>query len=409
MTTKSLPALLLRNPLRRWAPPGAFPALVAAAVLVACGGGGGSTGIASNPPPQSSPTLFASGPITGFGSVIVNGVRFDDSSATITDDSGRALGEAELHLGMQADVDGEDHDGRGAAHSIQVHSAIVGPVGAVDVAGGTINVLDQTVAISATTAFDDAIVGGLQGVTVGEVLAVHAQFDAAAQVYRATRVESDSAAAQFKIRGTVTALDPTAKTLQIGATQIAYDAASGVPATLAVGSVIVARLKTTPLAGVWSAIRIDDGRPHMDDHDEAHLRGIVSAFTSATSFSVDGTPVDASKATFPNGQGVVALGVSVEVEGQLVSGVLVAKSVAVEDAHAGHGQDVELHGTIGALDTAAQTFVLRGSRVSYAGSVVFRDGTLAALVEGLFVEVKGGLSADGTTVVASEIDLKPAD
>jgi hypothetical protein len=58
-------------------------AVVAAAAVVglaACGGGGSSS---STPQPaaQSAPVV-SSGAITGFGSVFVNGVRFETSSAT---------------------------------------------------------------------------------------------------------------------------------------------------------------------------------------------------------------------------------------------------------------------------------------------------------------------------------------
>ena len=56
-------------------------ALLFAAILGGCGGGvdsGGTGGAAT----------YANGPITGSGSIIVNGVRFDDSAAAISDDSG---------------------------------------------------------------------------------------------------------------------------------------------------------------------------------------------------------------------------------------------------------------------------------------------------------------------------------
>ena len=58
--------------------PHQFLLLAAFALLTGCGGGGGvdsgGTGV--------TPSVSA-GPITGFGSVIVAGVRFDDSTATV--------------------------------------------------------------------------------------------------------------------------------------------------------------------------------------------------------------------------------------------------------------------------------------------------------------------------------------
>jgi len=67
-----------------------FPKLFLAAILVTgCGGGGG--GGSGSDPAQSS---FTAGPITGFGSVIVNGIRFDVSGANVADDEDGCKGKA---------------------------------------------------------------------------------------------------------------------------------------------------------------------------------------------------------------------------------------------------------------------------------------------------------------------------
>lgn len=57
-----------------------------ALLLAACGGGGGGE------PPRAQASSFTSGAITGFGSVIVNGVRFDDAAAELVDEDGQRLG-----------------------------------------------------------------------------------------------------------------------------------------------------------------------------------------------------------------------------------------------------------------------------------------------------------------------------
>ena len=49
---------------------------------------------------------------------------------------------------------------------------------------------------------------------------------------------------------------------------------------------------------------------------------------------------------------------------------------------------------------------LRGVTVSYAGPVLFKDGSEADLANDRQVEVKGVLSTDGTQVVATEIDFE---
>src|SRR6478609_9453528 len=78
-----------------------FPVLLLVLLLAACGGGVDSGGTGA--PAESS---SASGPITGFGSVIVNGVHFDDSNAGITDGEGMARQRQDLKLGMTTVIKG---------------------------------------------------------------------------------------------------------------------------------------------------------------------------------------------------------------------------------------------------------------------------------------------------------------
>jgi hypothetical protein len=83
------------------------------AALVACGGGDSGTvalpgtGGTGTPllPGTGGTGIFALGPITGFGSVWVNGVRYDDSTASVLLD-GVAASSAELRVGMVAGLQG---------------------------------------------------------------------------------------------------------------------------------------------------------------------------------------------------------------------------------------------------------------------------------------------------------------
>jgi len=380
-------------------------ATVLVAFLSACGGGGGGLG-STVPPGGTASATYAFGPIRGFGSVIVNGVRFDDSAATISDDDGSRLTSADLHLGMVAEVEaGDNQGGRAKASSIVVHSAIVGPVAAVDPGTGSVSVLGQTVTTDAQTAFDDTLAGGLAALAPGDVIKVYGAFDAASQSYLATRIERDAGATQFKLRGTLASVDMTLKIAVIGGATIDFSGATGVPANLVVGDVVVARLALAQANGMWVATTLGFGQREVHDHGEAHLSGTIGDFVDSTHFSVDGTPVDATGARFPDGTDGIVAGATVEVEGAITGGVLIATSVSLESEHDGHGQDIELHGTISGLDTTAQTFLLRGSVVSYGGSVSYTGGTVATLANGIHVEVRGDLSADGTQVVATLIDF----
>ncbi len=375
------------------------------ATLAACGGGGGADDSGHT---GASPFSYTAGAISGFGSIIVNGVRFDDSAAAVVDDQGHAVGHDALQLGSQVEIEGGRIDratGRATAMTIRVGSELLGAVSAVDAAAGTLVLLGQTIEVSATTAFDDSLPGGLPAVAVGAVLEVHAQLDTARGVYRASRIEAAAGATSFKLRGVVAALDTGAKTFQIGHAVVNYAQVAQVPGNLANGAWLKMRLQPTQVAGQWVATALDDGRRGRGDSaSEAEVKGFITAWTSATRFSVDGLPVDASAATFREGQTGIVLGARVEVEGAVVNGVLVATQVHLEDeGHEGHGEDYELHGTLSALDTGAQTFTLRGVLVDYGSVSTWRGLTVTDLANDLKVEVKGSWSADRSRLVASRI------
>ena len=62
--------------------------------LASCGGGVGTGGTGGDA------SAYAAGPITGFGSVFVGGVRFDDSAAAVEDADGSSRTRDDLRLGM---------------------------------------------------------------------------------------------------------------------------------------------------------------------------------------------------------------------------------------------------------------------------------------------------------------------
>lgn len=383
-------------------------ALTATALLLAACGGGGGDGATGSAGTGATTSTLTEGPITGFGSIIVNGVRFDDSAAAVSDDDDAASGRDRLKLGMQVEIESEsvsdDGSGRKArAARVRFGSEIVGPVqGAPDVSNGRLTVLGQTVEVSAATVFAQS--GGLAALHAGDVLEVHAQYDSASAAYRATRIELRGSVDAFRLRGVVSSL--TASTFRIGGATIDYVALSPqLPATaLADGQRVRVRLAPTQTAsGVWNALAVRSGQRGVDDFAEASLHGTITAFSSATQFSVDGIPVDASSAVFPDGRDALAVGVEVEVEGPVVAGVLMARKVALEDErHGAATREVELHGTTSGYD--GQRFVLRGLTVQLTAATVFRGVSPADLARSdLRIELKGELAADGVTLLASRI------
>ncbi len=404
------------SPLRQGA---AVLCTAALAVLAACGGGGSSSPTTSSGG-TSQATAFSQGPISGFGSIIVNGVRWDDSAARVEDEDGVAHDSRDLKLGMMVSVDGGsvDHSSSsGKAMSIRFGSETKGPIDSVDLANSSFVVLGITVVVDVNTVFDASISGGVAGLDAAQVVEVHGIFDAANNRITATRVEREDSTSNYKMRGTITAIDLTAKTFLLGTQKVSFAALAALPSWVAEGVQAKAVLSTTPdSAGNWVATKLRPIGTSVEDRSEAEVEGSITAFTSATEFEVNGMKVDASKATLPADTSGMGLGAHVEVKGAVVDGVLVATSVKLEDEghHGGGGDDhggtpreFELHGTIaaGTLDATAKTFSLRGITVSFAGTVEYKDGTEASLKDGVQLEVKGTLSADGTMLDATRIEF----
>jgi hypothetical protein len=371
------------------------------ALLAACGGGGSDA-------VGSTANALTVGPIGGLGSIIVGGVRFDDSAARIEDDDdGASHSRSELRLGMMVEVESSainDAAGTAVAALIRFGSEIKGPVASIDAAAQTIRVLDQTVEVRAETVFAPGL-AGFASLAVGQILEIHALFDAGSGRYLATRIELEDNANEYRLRGLISALDTTAKTFRINDAVISYANVTELP-TLANGLRVRVRLQTTQVNGQWIATRVRLGVRRVDDFFEARLRGFVTAFTSSAAFEVNGIPVNGSGASFEPNAAAVALGVLVEVRGRAENGTIIAARVKVIDRLGDDWQRVELHGTMSALDTTAKTFVLREVTVNYSRVVEWDDGRESDLANGKELEVKGVWSEDRRVLFALRVEFE---
>jgi hypothetical protein len=374
------------------------------ALLVAACGGGVETG-------GTGPTggAYVEGPITGFGSIIVGGVRFEDTGARIDDADGR--GRDALRLGARVEVESGPiaTDGSGArsatATRVRIASDLVGPVTQVGPGGASIQVLGQSVVVTAATVVD-GVVGGSPALTVGDIVEVHGfvRPDAVFDAYVATRIEKrGDAPAAFRVRGVVRDLAGT--TLRIGSQPFDLGATPP-PAGLTNGVFVRLTVGTQQLGGRWpvSAIELESRR--VDDREEAEVEGVITALTSVTRFAVNGIEVDASNATFEDGTGGVLLGARVKVRGASSSGVLVARSVDLRgDDDPFDNDGIDLRDRIADLNTGAKTFSVRGVTVFYGNVQRYDNGGEANLANTVCVRVRATLSADRTRVEATRIEF----
>lgn len=368
--------------------------LAGAALAPLSGCGGGSTNISGLS--TGGTGSFSNGTVNGLGSIIVNGIRYDDSQAHVQHSDGTAATHA-FQLGMVVTVEGSPVSGSVSAGTatatatrISYDSEWIGPVGSVDTLTSTFTLLGNTVSVSSATVFDGAGVTHLATLGAEHWVEVYGYLNTATQTLQATRVEVRASAPNaYKLSGLITNLRHDRCTL--GALTL-RDVQSQADVSLSEGLLVRTVLATTPDdAGHWPVTQVQVLDQLLSDLEvseaqEAELKGRITAYRSVTDFSVNGLAVDASGVSGVATLGL-ALGSSVEVHGVVTQGIVVASQIERRQEQDDDSDAFELHGTITALDTRASTFVLRGYTLYCTDQTQFElDG--ATLAVGLRVEAK---------------------
>lgn len=402
-----------------------FPALLALLLVTACGGGsGGGDGPIINPPPSNGivRTGMVLGPISSFGSVVVNGIHYDTDDAVITIDGAPGT-EADLRVGQVVRIVAELEDGEttGTASSVDFDDNVEGPIASIDLAAGRFVVLGQTVQVSADTSFDDDITPrSLEGLAVGDFVEVSGLVTADGSI-DATRIERSAASGELEVRGIVANLDTVNHRFEINGLVVDYSGAQldDFPAGgIADGQAVEAKGDTTGAGGELIATRVEfEGSAVTGEEDDfAEVEGYISRFASATDFDVAGVTVTTNSSTeFDGGSAAdLALNAKVEVEGVFdADGRLVATKVDFRG-----GNDVRVVGFVDAVDAANDSITVLGipvdtdtlTRFEDKSSADVRPLTVDDLNAGDYVELRGAESPAGSgRVLAAILERDDAD
>lgn len=282
--------------------------------------------------------VSAHGAITGFGSIVVNGVHYSLDTATVRID-GSLAAEADLALGQVVTINGTREAGvaRAAAETVTVTSNVQAPVTAIDAAAHSFSVLGQTVRASADTVFE---LGGrapaVSSLIVGGPVRVSG-FVAADGSIEAARVEERAAHVELRVSGKVERLSRSAARFDINALTVSYSSAAviegfstGEPSE---GDEVVVTSRAvaangTLLADTLERVRGDVG---LRAGDEFEVEGLITRFVSPEDFSVAGVAVTTTAATrYEHGSpSSLALDLKVHVSGR-VNGALQREASKVE-------------------------------------------------------------------------------
>jgi hypothetical protein len=381
------------------------------AVLVSCGGdgavGSGGTG---------APIGLAVGTVNGFGSVIVDGVSYDDTQAPVVTQVAPGLdAPAGVRLGDRTDV---TFGQAGVATQIRVDSALLGSVSSVNAAG--LVALGQTVSVNTDPANGPITqMGGgfnsLADVQVGDWVDVRGFLvtQGNSTVLQATRLDLASAPTWLRVTGVVTQAGGSS-TFAIGSLAVDAHQATVLPAgaSIAVGRSVVVLAAPASLSldamgnpSITAAeVRVLDDNAAQSD---IWLSGRASSVDAGHATLLLGTQLVrwANAAVSPSA-GALVEGAYVQVHGTVAAdGAIDATSIMVRGPAL--SDDSALTGNITAFDPATQTFMVRDTHVD-ASTATLQGCPAGGLANGLFVQVQGQINATGVVASSVQCQSEPA-
>ena len=368
--------------------------VVLAVVMTACGGGGGGGGTT---PSATSTAVITTGAMTK-GSVIVNGVRFEDTLANITADD-TAKTPAFLQDGMIVKVKGTRNDDgiTGTADRIEVENEVRGAL--VSKGTDTFSVHGQTVQVTGATVF--ANVADFVALIIGDLVEVHGLRDAAG-VIQATRVEKfgPGALVEDEVRGIIsglTVLSAGTGTFTIGSLVLSYTPAttvtpSGSLDATSVGKLVEVHIGLANFAATVQFEDQEDAEFEPAEGQEFEVEGYVNLFTVPTAtFKVNDRVVSLGASVRYEGGLASDLGngIKVEAEGHLNGGILVADKITFKE-------NIKIRAVPTSVTTSSYTvpdMVVMGLTVKATSTT---QSTASSIDTSNRLEIRGFLNLDGT-------------
>ena len=415
--------------------------IISAIMVAACGGGGGSAAA-----PGTSVTGKTTGEITGFGSVIVNGIEFNRKTGLADDkvrlgfDNLANQAEAALKTGMVVKITGtfDSTTGKGEYEAIEFQPELRGRLddNGVDLVNDRITIMGRQVQIEANTQFDS--VRDLVELSANQgANANHPEVEVSGildnnGILHASRVAkkaldfSNGGVAQLK--GAVAASPaPTVNGFSIGTSPVVVDNntvfANMVRSDLAASAGLVMEVKGTLAAGVFTATRIEKKlAAEAQLNDNVRIKGLAAGPITNGSFTLNGPngaiTVKTASASFLNGgaaatSAIVTAGAKLEVEGSIdSSGAIVATKIAVELE-----KNLKLEGNTAAsaFNSTTNKLTLNGISVSILATTrkIDSSGTsvgsldLATIAAGDHLQITGYVDNAGA-LKASEVQRTKA-
>ena len=151
------------------------------------------------------------GTITGFGSILVNGLKLDFDHTTTVENDGKPTSLEALRVGQIIEGIARTKDGKLSLARLEIQHAVTGPISAIDRNAETLTVLGQRVRLN--LAGDKAAMAAFRTLQAGDVVSVSGLRQADGLII-ATRVDQTTDDDRIMLRGTAGAV--TAASVRIG-------------------------------------------------------------------------------------------------------------------------------------------------------------------------------------------------
>lgn len=392
-----------------------FAVSLGLACIASCGGGGvvgsGGTGV---------PYGVTQGTVNGFGSIIVDGVGYDERSARVVVEVGPGQDVlSDVKLGNRVSL---VYQMAGVAQGVRVEPTLIGPVASV-ASANQFSMLGQDVRVntSAATGPVTQFGGGYTqpgDVRAGDSVELHGVVVTHGPSYliQATRIDKLAAGpAYLRVTGVLANLSAgAAPAFSLGALVVDAQAALLLPEGVALANgqtVTLLALPATLTAPIDGTPRLKAAQIRVAGVHDSGLDNYVSGSISqldaqAGTFTLGSLAVRYAGASVTPVGTALANGQYVQVRGSVAAdAVLVAVGVMVRDGRS--EVEGELKGNIAGFVAGTASFNLRGVQVD-ARRATLTGCPNTGLANGLFVEVQGALSANGVVAATVHCEGEPA-
>ena len=343
-----------------------------------------SNGLVSNAIYEFGYATQTIGTVSGFGSLYVNGVRYNTDNADFTI-NGQPGSEDAIRLGDRVVLSGlTNNQGRFIANSVNYEATATGHIQHIDYANETITVHGQTFVLTGESNLEEVTFDALKQGDFVEISAVYSEQSG----FLISKLERKDDEDTLSLTAKVTALDSAINTLTINDTT--FDTSNvTVPQELTVGDIVEIEFNQLNDVNVITDIEIE----HYDEQD-------------GVSVILDGPIVNVTDSSITIANTQVLINDDTDFENislaQLVNGTrVVVEAIIIDNQHIAEeialyvSADSDIEGVITDINLALNTITVNEREYTITPFTLFDDEsnaddkqlTLSSLAMGDFVEI----------------------